>query len=281
MYAAPPAIRRRVVFLTDIVYMPYSFSALGTIGSLAINAYFRKALQGFRRLVYLNSLAEVRGRRWFIFLGGRVDKWIAENAFVAGYAPSYVPGKLLPKRDARRMLGIDMDEFVVVVTVGGTSAGSRRLLDCIYSALPTIGEEVRQRTGRELLVIVVRGPRTEWRPPSRPPVRMRVLGMVRDMTILYSAADAFITRSGRTTTADLLCASLPAVLIPIRGHMEQEAIAKAMSRLYGYPTIREYRCSPHHLAEELMKSIENRPKPPTEECLGGVRTAHLLLELVH
>lgn|GEM_PF-6485945 len=105
--------------------------------------------------------------------------------------------------------------------------------------------------------------------------------MVRDITILYSAADAFITRSGRTTTADLLCASLPAVLIPIRGHMEQEAIAKAMSRLYGYPTIREYRCSPHRLAEELMKSIENRPKPPTEECLGGVKTAHLLLELVH
>ena len=277
VYAAPPEAKRRAVFGTDLVYMPYaSWSPLAVIVALVLNRYFRSALTGFRRLIYLNDPGVVEGRRWLLVAGGRVEDWLRRHALVAGLATSYLPGELPGRGEARRELGVAEDELLVAATVGGTSARSRRLLDCAARAAPLLDREARRRGLSGARLLAVTGPRTDWEPPRGLEGLVEKRGLEPGLHRLYAAADAFVTRAGRTTTADLLCAGVPAVLVPIEGHLEQLDIARHMERRHGYPVLREKRCSPRRLATKLAEALARRPQAPRGLCLGTPRAARLL-----
>ncbi len=281
VYAAPPDVKRGVVFGTDLVYMPYaSVRPLSLLVALILNRYFRGALTGFRRLVYLNDPGVVEGRRWLLVAGGRVDEWLRRHAFVAGLATSYLPGELPGRGEARRELRVPEDELLVVATVGGTSTRSRRLLDCVAGAAPLLDREARRRGLAGARLFVVTGPRTRWEPPPGLGGLVEKRGLEPGLHRFYAAADAFVTRAGRTTTADLLCAGVPAVLVPIEGHLEQLDIARYMERRHGYPVLGEKKCSPGRLVERLAAALARRPEPPRRLCLGTPRAARLLASML-
>jgi predicted glycosyltransferase len=279
VYGVPDSVREGIVFATDIVYKPYTPAPRDFILSLILNRYFKRVLTRYRRLVYLNDPDMLRGRRWYPLIGGRVDSWLRRHSYIAGLATSYRPGGLPSRGDARRRLGVGDDEFLVVVAVGGTSAGSRRVLDCIDSASPSLSGALREETGRRPRIIAIPGPRTPWRPthgiievpddPSPP-----------GLHDYYAAADLFISRAGRTTTADLLCAGVPAVLIPIQGHFEQEEIARHMASRHGYTLLPEDACTVERLLHALKAEMRHKPQPPGELCRGSEKAALLIRGLL-
>ena len=279
VYNATPSVKRGVVFLTDIVYMPYTLWLPGMLVSLAVNRYFRKALLGFKKLVYLNSPRELGSAKWLLFFGGRVAGWLRENAVIAGYAPSFLPGTLPERGEARRLLGVGQDEYLVVVSVGGTSTRSIKLLNCIDNSFHILSGVVERVLGRRLVVAYILGPRTRWTPSRKG--ESKVYGLVPDMRAFYAAADLFITRAGRTTTADLLCSGRNAVLVPIAHHMEQEHIAQAMNKLYGYQVVKENKCRPKHIAKAMEKALTSQPLTPSgEECKGPWIAAKTIIEAI-
>jgi len=281
VYAAPPSVKKTTVFGTDLVYMPYaSLRPQSLLVALILNHYFRGALTGFRRLLYLNDPGVVEGKRWLLLAGGRVDEWLRRHAAVAGLATSYLPGELPGRREARRRLGAGEDELLVVATVGGTSTRSRRLLSCVAEAAPLLDRLAKGMGLEGARVIAVTGPRTRWEPPPGLQGLVEARGLEPGLHTLYAAADAFVTRAGRTTTADLLCAGVPAVLVPIRGHLEQLDIARYMERRHGYPVLREEECSPARLVERLREALARRPEPPGSLCLGSPRAARLLASML-
>ena len=272
---APMEQRRRIVFATDIVYKPYSLNPVDSLVSLLLNRYFRRNLTGFRELIYLNSPEMLRGKHWLpLHLGGEVAKWLERRATIAGLATSYLPGQLPSPEEARRQLGIGSSEALVTITVGGTSTRSKPLLDCIARAASELAKTVREETGAKNVVIhVVTGPRTGWHPPPDTRVPIVVKRALPSLTAHYQASTLLVTRAGRTTTADILCAAKQAVLIPIRRHFEQEEIARHMNRRHGYPVVKEDKCSPQRLAKAAKKALHHSPKPPRELCRGTILTA--------
>ncbi len=274
VYAAPDTVKEGVVFATDIVYKPYTLNPLDSLLSLILNRYFKRVLPRFRRLVYLNDLGMLEGRRWYWLFGGDVAGWVRRHMVVAGLATSYPPGGLPGRGEARRRLGLGDEDFVVVVSVGGTSTRSRVLLDCIDRLSRPLAERLSRIAGGRVRIVAVPGPRTAWRP------RGGVVEVLEDSPAglhdYYAAGDLFIVRAGRTTTADLLCAGKPAVLVPIKGHFEQEEIAGHMARAYGYPVLPEDQCSLEGLMEAVVRALRLKPRPPAGLCRGVEVTARLL-----
>jgi len=278
VYSADPGVKQGIVFGTDFVYKNYSVRPVDFFISLLLNRYFRRVLPGFAELVYMNDVSLVEGKRWYPVIGGRVDEWIARNMHVVGLATSFLKDEVPGREEARRRLGLSPDEYVVLVTVGGTSTRSRQLLGCVDESAQLLAEKLRAATGREARIVALTGPRTSWSPSSSL-VEARS-GVAPRLLDYYAAADLFISRAGRTTTADLLCLGKPAVLVPIAGHFEQEEIARHMSSRYGYPVVEERRCSPSTLAAAAEKASTLTPEPPGRLCGGSWRTARLLAELL-
>jgi predicted glycosyltransferase len=279
VYGVPDSVRKGIVFATDIVYKPYTPNPKEFFLSLVLNRYFKRVLPHYKMLVYLNDPDMHRGRRWYPLIGGKVDEWLERHSYIAGLATSYPPGKLPPRSEARRRLGVGDDEFLVVVTVGGTSAGSRRVLECIDRASPRLSEALRELTGRHTRIIALPGPRTLWR-PSRGVIEVPSDLSPAGLHDYYAAADLFISRAGRTTTADLLCAGVPAVLIPIKGHFEQEDIARHMASRHGYTVLAEDDCRIEELVSAVKAELSRHPRPPTGLCRGSENAALLLNRLL-
>jgi len=279
VYGVPDEVRRGIVFATDILYKPYTGGPRSLLLSLILNRYFRRILPRYRRLIYLNDPSILEGRRWYPLVGGSLGRWLEGHAYIAGLATSYAPGSLPGRLEARRRLGVGEDDFLVVAAVGGTSAASKSLLDCAERAAPALRELASQR-GAGLRIIALPGPRTGWT-PSTSLVEVPEDPSPPGLQDYYAAADLFISRAGRTTTADLLCAGIPAVLIPIPGHFEQEDIASHMSARYGYQVLGEPECSPEKLLAAARRILSSGPRrPPPGLCEGSRRAALLLQDLL-
>ncbi len=276
--SAPVKTKEEVVFGTDFVFKPYELNPLGNIIGLILNHYFKKTLPLFRKLVYLNSLNETPSTRWYFLFGERVRDWIRKHMFIAGLATSYLPGDLPGIKEARRNLGLGEDSKIVAVSVGGTAARSKLLVEKALRA-----HEILRKRGVDVKLVVVAGPRTriEETISNDDVVFYRV---EKNLWNLYTASNVFVTRAGRTTTADLEC--LPkktkAILVPIRKHFEQEHIAKTLASLYPdsfYYLSEDVEAG--RLAETIEKLLgeeDHAPKTMGEDCGGSIRAGEYLLK---
>ena len=280
MLEAPPSIAERVIFATDLATLPYGRGFRSAIISLIVNHYFRRAYLRFGWRVYLNSLEETPRFRWYVLAGPRVAEWVRENMFVAGLATSYLPRELPERSAAREALGVSGSKLVVA-SVGGTSAGSLKFLSTVVKAV----DIARRSSTSNIKLVMVRGPRT----PEIEGFRREWVvshGLLKSLTDLYMAADLLIVRPGRTTTADLEClpTGVKALLVPIKGHSEQEYIAGTVSRRFPqrFELVREG-VSPKDLGLRILEALESgRPsasRPGEGECLGSVRAAEYVLAI--
>ncbi len=265
----------KTVFATDFVYKPYELNPLQFFISLALNRYFKKKLLVFKHLMYLNSIDETPSGRWYPLIGESVREWIRKNMFVAGLTTSYIPGELSSRSEARERLGLG-EEPILTATVGGTGARSIFLLSKIIEAFKIYkeGEE-----GKNAKLIVVSGPRT---PPPKGEKDVISLGLVPDMRAIYAASDLFITRPGRTTTADIECLpwGQPAVFIPIKNHFEHKMIAQStVRRNPSRFAVLEENESPLELARHIRFLLGRRIERTIEsrECSGVVRASEYIL----
>lgn len=115
------------------------------------------------------------------------------------------------REEARRSLGLPLDEKVLLVT--GASLGARSINEAIVSALPRLLEGC-------VVLHVTGADDADWAMEQRerltPEQQQRyiVRGYLDDMPAAMIAADLAVCRAGASTLGELPAARLPAVLVP-------------------------------------------------------------------
>ena len=94
------------------------------------------------------------------------------------------------------------------------------------------------------------------------------LGVVPDNQNLVASADLVISTAGKSTIDEAASAGVPAVVIPIRYHAEQERNASALGYSYG---------DRERLGDLVASKLGRREKP--REFLGGEAASRLILSL--
>ncbi len=134
----------------------------------------------------------------------------AHKTVVCGY-PVRGDFWITTREDARRSLGLPLDEKVLLVT--GASLGARKINEAVVSALPVLLDHC--------IVLHVTGADDEaWASSHRSSLptakqdRYLVRGYLDDMPSAMLAADLAVCRAGASTLGELPAAGLPAILVP-------------------------------------------------------------------
>ncbi|GHH83684.1 glycosyltransferase [Streptomyces capitiformicae] len=118
------------------------------------------------------------------------------------------PARVPSRAEARKRLGVEGDDPLVYVSLGGTAQGFATLC------------EVAPRLGRvPARTVLVTGPNI---PLDRLPDQTAdlALGYTEDSMLWTRAADLVVTHAGHTSTMEALCLGTPLLAVP--GHAEQE-----------------------------------------------------------
>ena len=170
--------------------------------------------------------------------------------------------------------GLDPDDRLCVVTVGGTAVGEsllRRVLDAPIA---------RQREPA-LRFLLVTGSRIE---PDSLPQRtgVQVCGFVPDLTDYLAACDLAIVQGGLSTCMELTAAGTPFIYVPLEHHFEQNIHVRHRLDRYGAGRAMRYAdaCDPDRLADATVEELGTQTHFRPVESGGAARAAAMLAELV-
>ena len=165
--------------------------------------------------------------------------------------------KTITRDDARRRLGIPKSVFLVV-SFGG-SLGAEVMNDVIADAMTKLSKE-----NASYIHIHATGKRfyqayKEKHPELIKARGSRIVPYIENVPIWFSAADLAITRSGAITTAELMSARLPSILIPSPNVADdhQSANARAMERFGGAIVIKEEDLTADSLANVISNLMKD------------------------
>lgn len=179
---------------------------------------------------------------------GRVTRWFAPSAatvFVAhNAAASELPKSAktrisgtpvrpelvdVPRRDARRRLGISTQRHVLLVL--GGSQGARALNDALLEALPLLDPAFSDRGGLSVLWSCgLQHAQTMQAASAARHLRhieVRTYETITAMGDAYAAADAVLSRAGASTLAELTTLGLPSLLVPYPHAADNHQVANA------------------------------------------------------
>lgn len=213
------------VFICDFVGIPHC-------------SFFSNPLRSLMEIVFdvaLTHWLSRRAHRW-IFTGDidhvpREDWRIrARNVGIVTVEPitklQYTPP---PTRDeARKKLGFDEHDRVVIVTVGCAGAGEY-LLKAANEAAPLLINKVQ---GFRMELICGKGIDSgPLRRTANPGVHVH--DYVQNLQEFIAASDAAVVQSGLTSTIECLMIGVPMVVIPLADHWEQANTARYVSEKFG------------------------------------------------
>lgn len=209
------------------------------------------AMGGYVCAPVLNA-ALLRGVPYFLHesnaIPGRVTRWFAPRAstvFVAHKAAAEelpkntrtrisgtpVRAELVdvPRRDARRRLGIANQRNVLLVL--GGSQGARTLNDALLEALPLLDPAFASTGG--LSVLWSCGPQHAQPMQAAAAARglrnieVRTYETITAMGDAYAASDGVLSRAGASTLAELTTLGLPSLLVPYPHAADNHQVANA------------------------------------------------------
>jgi pimeloyl-ACP methyl ester carboxylesterase/predicted glycosyltransferase len=204
-----------------------------------------------------------------------IREWTQRNFEFSGYVIGTPPPSPEQREALRRRLGIDPDQRLCVVTVGGTAVGEpllRKVLDAVPAA---------RRRAPELEFVVVAGPRID--PKSLPCTDgARILGFAPDLADLLAAADFAVVQGGLSTCMELTTAGTPFIYVPLEHHFEQNIHVPHRLAQYGAGRMMRYRdmIDPDRLAAAIVEESTAQQRARQVETDGAVRAAELLAELL-
>ena len=204
-----------------------------------------------------------------------IREWTRDNFAFSGYVTGFDPAALRSRQQLRRALGVDPDDRLCLVTVGGSGVGSdllRRALDAVPLA---------QQLVPELRFLFVTGPRID--PASLPhPPGVQIRGYLPDLYEHLAACDLAVVQGGLTTCMELTALRTPFVYVPLRNHFEQSIHVRHRLGQYGAGTCLDYEqaAQPEALAEAIAKEVTREVVWAPVETNGAARAAGLLAELL-
>lgn len=196
-----------------------------------------------------------------------IRDWMRENFDYSGY--------VTPEPTSSAQLGLDPDERLCVVTVGGTGVGDallRRVLDAVPLARKAVPE---------LRFLVVTGPRID--PASLPRLAgVEVRGFVPDLPSYLSACDVAVVQGGLSTCMELTAAGTPFIYVPLEHHFEQNFHVRHRLERYGAGQLIRYSdaCDPDRMAAAIIGQLTTAPAFLPVETDGAARAAAMLAELL-
>ncbi|WP_019179970.1 glycosyltransferase [Microbacterium yannicii] len=205
----------------------------------------------------------------------RIRDWTEANYDFAGYVTGFTPPTDDERAALRRSLGLDADDLLCVVTVGGSGVGDallRRVMDAVGPA---------RRLRPELHFLVVTGPRIDpGSLPRRPGATVR--GFIPDLYLALSACDVAVVQGGLTTCMELTAAQRPFLSVPLENHFEQNFHVRHRLANYGagrcvrYAETGDAEALAAAIVTEVAREVRYRPV----ETDGAARAAALLGELI-
>jgi UDP-N-acetylglucosamine--N-acetylmuramyl-(pentapeptide) pyrophosphoryl-undecaprenol N-acetylglucosamine transferase len=123
---------------------------------------------------------------------------------------------LVPKEEARQALGLDTKKKTILVF--GGSLGAKSINHSVNNILFAIEKEDWQLIWQTGENYVVKGQVGE---------NIKVFKYIDNMSLVYSASDLFVSRSGATTIAEICIAGKPSILIPLPSASNNEQAINA------------------------------------------------------
>ena len=200
--------------------------------------------------------------------------WSEEHYDFAGYVTGFAPPDEAHRLELRERLGHTGDAPLVIVTVGGTTAGEA-LLRKVIAAYP----RARDALG-ELRMVVVCGPRID--PGSMPAVPgVELHGYVPDLHLHLAACDAAIVQGGLTTTMELVAARRPFLYFPLANHFEQQRhVRHRLDRHRAGRCMDFAETGPDDIAKALVDVLSTPVDYAPVATDGAARAARLIAELL-
>jgi UDP-N-acetylglucosamine--N-acetylmuramyl-(pentapeptide) pyrophosphoryl-undecaprenol N-acetylglucosamine transferase len=90
-----------------------------------------------------------------------------------------------------------------------------------------------------------------------------VVRYIDDMVARFGQSDLIVSRAGATTSAELMAAGKPAIMVPLPGQMEQQRNAEAMQKAGAARMIPQAELSGQRIAREIL-SLMNSPSTLTQ-----------------
>ena len=204
----------------------------------------------------------------------RIRDWTQEHYDFAGYVTGFDPRALGDRDRLRRQLGLEPEDKVCLVSVGGTGVGAS-LLRKVVDAFPTA-----RRTIPELRMIVVTGPRID--PATLPQVPgVEYHGYVDRLYRWMAACDLAVVQGGLSTCMELTAAKVPFIYVPLRHHFEQNIHVHARLARYRAGRRLDYdQLDPGTLAEAMVDELSHPVDYRDVETDGASRAAALISQLL-
>jgi len=194
------------------------------VGVEAINRAWARDPRGHYEAVFLGESEDLPSRR-FGLLGPSRRRWANRHAAVVGHAMGFDP-KALPERALLRAeLGYG-PEPLLVVSVGGTAAGSELIERCLQ-VVPLVKREIP-----DLRMVLVGGPRLSPATGNLPS-GLESRGYVPRLYEHFGVCDLAIVQGGGATTLELTALERPFLFFPLHGHCEQMKHVAARQRRLG------------------------------------------------
>jgi len=263
IYRGPRGPLMESVFVTDFLGFPTPRNPLKKLVIDRINRYIAERLARLPRLYYAGYENDVpREHRWLLR---------RRETRILGGLPSY-PWISTTREEARKHLGLEGEKTIITIINGGTAAAAKRFLERALCLVKRSG------LGDAATVLIVAGPRTREKPRHYEGIELVWVGYTPVIVDYIVAADLIISRAGRTSIADIECANRPAILAPIKGHPEQEHLARAAQERN--PVLRavpENRLCGEDAVRTLHELIGAPRTTPQGACDNALRAARTIL----
>jgi len=167
--------------------------------------------------LFVGTAEDIPDKSFGLFLPNRREFAKKYYKFI-GYVLRFNPDNYRDKNKIKNRLGYK-DDPLVVVAIGGTSAGKKLLEICIKS-YPLIKKKIPN-----LKMLLVCGPRLSSE-NLKVPNEVEVKGYIPNLFEYYAACDLAVVTGGFTTTLELTALKKPFIYFPLEHHCEQQIYVK-------------------------------------------------------
>jgi hypothetical protein len=204
-----------------------------------------------------------------------IREWTEQNFEFSGYVLGGLSPSAPERTALRRRLGVQPDQRLCVVTVGGTAVGES-LLHRVLDAVP-----LARRLVPDLQFLFVTGPRID--PDSLPRLAgVHVRGFLPDLDQYLAACDVAVVQGGLSTCMELTAAGTPFIYVPLEHHFEQNFHVRHRLERYGAGRAMSYAeaTDPDRLAQAVAAEVMGARSFHPVETNGAARAAAMLAELI-